>query len=185
MVPLTELWLPILLSAVLVFFVSAIFNTVLPHHRNDFRSVPPESGIRESLLLADLPPGQYAIPRPESRSDLASPEFRQMMEEGPVVHLRVRRSGLPKMGGALTAWFLASLFISALAAYVAGAAVGPGGEYRDVFRFTSTTAAAAYIIGGWQESIWYAKPWLNTIRGSIDGFVYALLTAGVFGWLWP
>ncbi len=185
MVPLTELWLPILLSAVLVFFVSSLLNTVLPHHRADFRSLPPESGIRESLLLAKLPPGQYAIPRPETRADLSSPEFRQMMEEGPVVHMRVLPTGPPRMGGALALWFLTAVLISTLAAYVAGHAVPPGGEYRDVFRFTSSTAAAAYILGLWQESIWFAKPWGNTIRSSLDGFVYALLTAGVFGWLWP
>jgi hypothetical protein len=36
-----------------------------------------------------------------------------------------------------------------------------------------------------QNSIWYHRAWSSTIKSVVDGFVYALLTAGVFGWLWP
>ena len=25
----------------------------------------------------------------------------------------------------------------------------------------------------------------TTIKGTVDGLIYALLTAGTFGWLWP
>jgi hypothetical protein len=34
-------------------------------------------------------------------------------------------------------------------------------------------------------SIWYKRAWGTSIRTTIDGLVYGLLTAGVFGWLWP
>jgi hypothetical protein len=34
-------------------------------------------------------------------------------------------------------------------------------------------------------SIWYSRAWINTIKSTIDGLIYALLTAGTFGWLWP
>jgi hypothetical protein len=37
----------------------------------------------------------------------------------------------------------------------------------------------------WPLSIWYHRDWSTTIRSTIDGLIYALLTAGVFGWLWP
>jgi hypothetical protein len=36
-----------------------------------------------------------------------------------------------------------------------------------------------------QGSIWAWRRWSTTLKGVFDGLVYALLTAGVFGWLWP
>jgi hypothetical protein len=29
------------------------------------------------------------------------------------------------------------------------------------------------------------KPWTNGIKDMIDGLIYAGMTAGSFGWLWP
>ena len=36
-----------------------------------------------------------------------------------------------------------------------------------------------------QFSIWYRRSWVTTLKSMIDGLLYALLTAGTFGWLWP
>ena len=49
MVPLTSLWLPILLSAVVVFAASSIIHMVLPYHRNDFKKLPDEEGFLAAL----------------------------------------------------------------------------------------------------------------------------------------
>jgi hypothetical protein len=46
-------------------------------------------------------------------------------------------------------------------------------------------AFGGYVLALWQMSIWYQRAWSTTIKTSIDGFIYALLTAGTFGWLWP
>ena len=35
------------------------------------------------------------------------------------------------------------------------------------------------------ESIWKGQSWSTTLKFVFDGLVYGLLTAGVFGWLWP
>ena len=37
---LAALWLPILLSAVIVFVVSSILHMALPFHKNDYRQLP-------------------------------------------------------------------------------------------------------------------------------------------------
>jgi len=37
MIPLTALWLPILVSAVIVFFASFIMHMVLAYHKSDYR----------------------------------------------------------------------------------------------------------------------------------------------------
>ena len=36
-----------------------------------------------------------------------------------------------------------------------------------------------------QLSIWYHRGWHLTLKGALDGLIYACLTAGAFGWLWP
>jgi hypothetical protein len=43
----------------------------------------------------------------------------------------------------------------------------------------------AYAAANVPHAIWWGKPWRNVIMEVIDGFVYGLLTAGAFGWLWP
>ena len=48
MVSVTALWLPILLSAVIVFVASSIIHMVLPFHRKDYRPVPSEDGVMDA-----------------------------------------------------------------------------------------------------------------------------------------
>lgn len=33
--------------------------------------------------------------------------------------------------------------------------------------------------------IWYSQDWGATARNMFDGLIYAPLTGGTFGWLWP
>lgn len=54
-----------------------------------------------------------------------------------------------------------------------------------MFRFVGVTAFIAYAVALWQMSIWYHRAWSITLKSTVDGFIYALLTAGIFGWLWP
>ena len=56
-IPITNLWLPILVAAVLVFFASFVMNAVLTFHRNDFRAVPNEDRVMDALRPFALPPG--------------------------------------------------------------------------------------------------------------------------------
>jgi hypothetical protein len=54
-----------------------------------------------------------------------------------------------------------------------------------VFRVVGTTAFMGYALGLWQMSIWYKRSAVTTLKSTFDGLVYACLTAGAFGWLWP
>ena len=49
MISLMDLWLPVLLSAVLVFVVSSILHMVLQYHKSDYAKLP---GDRRLLRLA-------------------------------------------------------------------------------------------------------------------------------------
>lgn len=185
MLPLTQLLLPILISTVLVFVVSSIIHMFLPYHRTDYAKVTDEDRLMDDLRAAALPPGDYAVPHVATPAELSSPEYVAKRERGPVAFITMLPSGKTGMGTSLAAWFLYCLAVSIVAAYVAGRALTAGADYGDVFRFVATTAVAAYVFGLWQQSIWFGRPWSTTLKSSFDGVVYALLTAGVFGWLWP
>lgn len=183
MIPVTSLWLPILLSAVFVFVASSIIHMLLPYHRRDFRRLPNDEAVRQALR--SLAPGEYATPYAETMEEMKDPAYTRAMEEGPVAMIRVRPAGAWNMGSTMGAWFVHCLVVSIFAGYIAGAAVPAGGDYLAVFRFAGATAFAAYVLALWAETIWYARSVMNTLKGTFDGLVYALITAGTFGWLWP
>jgi hypothetical protein len=99
--------------------------------------------------------------------------------------MHVIPSGPPAMPKYLAMWFAFCVLVSFLVAYLTGRTLATGASYLAVFRVAGTTAFLAYAIGGIQDSIWRAQLWSTTIKHVVDGLVYALLTAGVFGWLWP
>jgi len=184
-VSVMSLWLPILLSAVIVFVVSSIIHMLLPYHNNDFGKVPAEDEVMDALRKFEIPPGEYVVPYAGSPKAMGTPEFTEKLEKGPALFMTVVPKGPPAMGASLVQWFVYSIVVGIFAAYVAGRALEPGAHYLAVFRFAGCTAFAAYALGLWQSSIWYKRAWSTTLKSTFDGLVYALLTAGTFGWLWP
>lgn len=185
MVSIMSLWVPILLSAVAVFLASSVIHMVLGYHGSDFQKLPNEEGVMDALRPFAIPPGQYNMPKADNMKHMGDPDFVARMEAGPMAMMTVLPNGAPKMGGQLGQWFLYSVVVGIFAAYIAGHALGPGAHYLAVFRFVGATAFFCYVVSGWAESIWYKRPWSNTAKNTFDGLVYACLTAGVFGWLWP
>jgi hypothetical protein len=181
---LTALWLPILLSAVFALVASFVLHT-LPWHRSDYRSLPNEEKAMDALRALAIPPGDYIVPRPSSRESMGSPAFDEKLKKGPVMVLTVMPNGPMSMGRLLGLWFLYCLAISVLAAYVTGRALPPGTPYLRVFRFAGATAFIGYSAALWQMAIWYRRSLTTTVKSTIDGLLYGLLTAGAFGWLWP
>jgi len=185
MVPLMSLWLPIVVSAVIVFVASSIIHMVLTYHRSDFRKLPSEDEVMAALRRFDIPPGDYIMPCAGSPKEMNEPAFAEKMTKGPVAVLTIMRSGRPSMAPQLAQWFVYCLVVSVFAAYVAGRALAPGADYLAVFRFAGTTAFVGYSLALWQNSIWFKRRWSVTLKATVDGLVYGLLTGGTFGWLWP
>lgn len=185
MTSLAALWLPIVISAVVVFIASSLIHMLLRWHDGDFAKLPDEERFRAAAGPLAIPPGDYIVPRAMTMAEMGSPGFVKKCEDGPVMIMTVLPNGKLGMGKSLTLWFLFSLVISFIAAYVAGRALAPGANYLEVFRFAGTTAFIAYAMGQWPASIWYGRKWRTTILSTIDGLIYGMLTAGVFGWLWP
>ena len=185
MVPLTSLLLPILLAAVFVYAASSIIHMLTPLHKNDVRKLPKEDAVVAALRPLAIAPGDYAVPHVGTHANLKNPEWLDKMNKGPVIFMTVVPNGPPAMGKSLVQWFAYCILISLFAAYITSRAVGPGTEYLEVFRFASTTAFAGYALALLQHSIWWHRNWGTTLRSMLDGLIYALLTGGVFGWLWP
>lgn len=185
MVALASLWLPILLSAVLVFIASAILNTVVPWHHGDYPAPPNQDGVMAALRPLAIPPGDYMMPRAASSADMKSPEYLEKLKQGPVVTMTVLPSGPFSMGGSLAQWFVFCLVAGLFAAYVASRALPAGAEYLQVFQLAGTTAFCAYALAQAQQSIWFKRKWSTTVKTMLDGLFYGLLTGGVMGWMWP
>ena len=185
MVSLAILWLPVILSAVIVFIVSSLVHMLLPWHKNDYRKVPDEDKVMELLRPFNIPSGDYMVPRAGTAQEMKSPAFMDKMKKGPVLMMTVWPAGQVMMWKELFLWFVYTVVIGIFAAYVTGRALPAGAAYLAVFRFAGTTAFLGYTAALWQMSIWFHRPWSTTLKMTIDGLIYALLTAGTFGWLWP
>ena len=185
MTGILSLLIPIVLSAVMVFVVSSIIHMALPWHKNDYPKMPNEDQVRNLLRPLAIPPGDYMIPRPAGSEEMRSPEFAEKVRQGPNMVVTIMPNGPFSMRSNLIQWFLYALVVSILAAYVAGRALPPGSAYLSVFRFVGVTAFIGYSAALWQMSIWYHRAWSITVKATVDGLIYALLTAGTFGWLWP
>ncbi len=181
---LTELWMPILLSAVLVFVASSIIWMATPLHKHDYKDPgSAEDGLLAALRSASLAPGIYYVPWCQGKEK--DPTAMERVKSGPWAMITVM-GGMPNMGKMLTLWFLHLVIVGLFVAYIAhNAGLGAGAEYLSVFRITGATALLAYAGYSLPMSIWHGQPMSQIPGRLIDGFIYALLTAGTFGWLWP
>jgi len=183
MISIVSLWMPIVVSALFVFLVSSVMHMALKYHKADYRQLPDEA--RQIEALRGLPPGYYNFPYCTSMKDMGSPEMLDKFRRGPVGMLTVLPSGPPAMGKALGLWFVFTLVVGVLAGYLASRTLAPGTHYLQVFRVVGCASFMAYSLAYFSDAIWKMKPWGMTLKHAIDGLVYGLLTAGVFGWLWP
>src|SRR5579872_4540584 len=116
MVPVTSLWMPIVVSAVIVFFVSSFLHMVLPYHHNDLRKTPNEDAVLDVLRRMNLPPGDYGVPHAGSMAGMKDPVFIDKMTKGPIALMTVAPGAAPSMGRSLGQWFAYLLVVGFFAA---------------------------------------------------------------------
>jgi hypothetical protein len=185
MTALSQLWLPILVSAIAIFIVSSIIHMGPFWHRSDYPAMRDQDRVMDALRPYQVQPGDYMVPRASSGAEMRSPEFMEKYNKGPVLILTVIPSGPWSIAKNMSQWFGYILLVSIFSGYVAGAAVAPGADYLRVFRFAGVAAFLSYAVALPQLSIWYHRSWSLTLKSGFDGLIYALITAGVFGTLWP
>lgn len=125
------------------------------------------------------------VPRATSMAAMKDPAFVAKVTKGPVFVATFLKPGPFNMGPSLLWWFVYCVVVGAFTAWVAGCALPASTSYLEVFRLTAIVAFTGYTLAGWQANVWYGKSTGTSLRNTFDGLVYALLTAGTFGWLWP
>lgn len=181
-----SLWLPILLSAVVVFVISSLVHMVIKWHASDYNGLTNEDAVRAAIRAGNPLPGRYVLPHCKDMKDMASVAMIRKYQEGPVGHFTLGPCGAPNMGKHLGLWFLWSLVIAAVAAYLAWRACGM--DPKQAARAAKWAGSVTFIAHGFgtvTESIWMMRPWSSSAKHVLDAALYAAGTWAVFLWLWP
>ena len=184
MTPLSALWLPIVVSAVIIFFASFIMHMLLPYHRGDYKQLPDEDKALAALRATGLKRGLYVFPF-GTHKEMKSPAMIDKYKQGPVGMMITFPNGTPFLPKFLGLWFGYCLLIGFFVAYLAGHTVAPGTYYLAVFRIVGTAAFLSFGLGPLANVIWKGYPWSFVLKEVVDGLIFALLMVGTFGWLWP
>jgi hypothetical protein len=182
---LASLWIPIVVSAVIVFVASSVIHMTPLWHKSDYPKMPREAEALEALRPLEIPPGDYFVPRATGMQEMRTPEFKEKLRRGPVAVITVMPNGQIHMGRNMVQWFVFLIVVGIFSAYIAGRTLPPGSAYLRVFQVVGATAFMGYALALCELSIWYRRAWSLTLKSAFDGLIYASLTAGTFGWLWP
>lgn len=185
MVSLVQLWIPILLSSVFVFFASSILNMVLKFwHTANYKGFSNEDEVGGAIRKGNATAGIYMIPycKPE---DMKKPETAERFKTGPNAVIFMRTPGPVNMGAFLGQWFAFCLLVSVVCALLAVHVLGAGVGGERVFHVIGLAAVLAYSFGVIPDAIWWGHPWGSAIKYIIDGIIYAVITGATFAWLWP
>lgn len=184
MISLSALWLPIVLAAIIVFVASSVIHMLPLWHRGDYQGLPHEAQVADALRPLALPPGDYFLPWAEHKQ-MKAPQFQEKLRQGPVALLTILPNGPVVMGRPLVLWFVYLLVVCTFCALLASRLLPAGTPYPRVFKVVLTAAFMGYSLALIQNSIWLRRSWSVTLKSCFDGLIYAGLTAGTFGWLWP
>jgi hypothetical protein len=180
---IASLWLPIVLSAVALFVLSAASHMALPWRRKEWARITDFAALQAALQA--LPPGQYAFPAaPEPREQM-KPEWLERWARGPSGWLTIAPRRPINMARNMGLSFLVFLAVAFMAAYTAGHSLGPTARGLSVFRIVGTVGTLSFGVGTIFSSIWYDRPWRNYLADAVDAVLFGLVMAGIFAWLWP
>ena len=182
---IAALWLPILLSAVLVFVASSLVHMVLKWHANDYAGVANEEAMRAAIRAGAPSPGQYVIPYCPGMKEMQQPEVQKKFQEGPIALITVRRNGAMHVGPALSQWLVFTLLVSLGVACLAGSTLAPGADFAKVAWVTGLVAFMTYAGGSITSGIWKSQPWGTVIKDLADAAIYGAVTGCAFAHLWP
>lgn len=183
--PFGSLWVPVIVSAIVVFVASSILHMALKYHKFDYKPFTNEDAVREAISRGTTSPGVYVTPHCSDMKQMKDPAMMAKYAQGPIAILTVLPKGAPNMAKHMSLWFGFSVLVSFVAAYIARHALTPGADGMLVMRITGTVAFAGYALSHVSDSIWKGQPWANTLRSVLDGLIYAVLTGLTFRLLWP
>lgn len=101
-----SLWLPILLSAVVVFVVSSLVHMVIKWHAFDYKGFANEDAVRTALGTANVPGIKYVVPYCDDMKEMASEAMQKKYVDGPRAVVIFGPNEKPNMGKYLGIWFV-------------------------------------------------------------------------------
>jgi hypothetical protein len=177
---LVSLVLPIILSAVALFFASFLSWMVLQLHKKDWIKIEKEDEFIDSVRANGVTRGSFMFPCCNSQEEMKSEEFQKKWESGPCGVITVFPK--PNMGRNLGLTFLYFLGVSFCLAYLATFGVKDDATFMDVFRFVGTAGLLTYLAAIVQHAIWFHS---RIVGHVIESIAYALITGAIFAALWP
>ena len=182
---LPQLWLPILVTAVLVFIASSLIHMVIKWHNSDYKKLSNEDDVRAAIRAGSPVPGQYVLPYCSDMKDMQGEAMQKKFIDGPVGMLTLRKNGPPSMGGSLIQWFIYLLIVAAIAGFIALRIYGVQGEAHRAGHLVGLISFLTYTGGSVQMGIWMGKPWGSVAKDVLDALIYATISAFTFQFLWP
>jgi hypothetical protein len=107
-------------------------------HKGDMIAVPGEDKVMETLRNLNVRPGDYRFPYGSTVAEMEAPAFKEKMKQGPVGNMSIQPSGDINMGKLMGQWFVYSLVIAVIVAYVTGQTHAQGAPYIEVFRVSGS-----------------------------------------------
>lgn len=177
---LLQLWLPILVTGVVLFFASFVAWMVLPHHQGDFSPIPQEDKWMDAVRSMNLPAGSYMFPY-MTHAEAKDPEKIAKYTAGPRGTAVVW--DMPNMGRNLLLTFVYFLLIALVTAYIAWEALqGQTVTFLKAFQIVGAIGVLTFASSGQLNAVWFPRRiWTDFI----DGIVYGVLMGLVFAILWP
>lgn len=183
--PMTELWLPILIAAVLAWISSSLIHMLLKYHNGDYQQLKNEDEVAAAIRNGSPDKGVHSLPYCLDMKEMADETMQKKFADGPVAFVTVFDNGMPNMPKLIGQQILYFLIGCTLIAYCAALMLAPSAEYLTVFRVVSSVAFLAFGWGQVPFAIWYGHKWSTSAKFLLDALIYALIVAGVFAWLWP
>jgi len=177
---LLNLWLPVLLSGVAIFFASFLSWMVLQLHRKDWLKLEKEDEFLKAATELNISSGSYMFPGCNSPAEMKTDEYKKKWEAGPCGIITVFSK--VNMGRNLALTFLYFLVVNFCLAYLTILAVDPGAEFMTVFSYVVSAGFMTYFAAIVQHAIWFH----NRIVGHVvEAFAYAVITGAIFAAMWP
>jgi hypothetical protein len=182
---IAQLWMPILVTAVLIFIASSLIHMVLKWHNADYRQLSNEDDVRAAVRAASPAPGQYVLPYSVDMKEMSSETMMKKFTEGPVAFLTVRKNGPPEMGSTFVMWFAFTAGVAAFAGWLAMSAYAGKANASAAGQLVGFVSFIAYGGGSVPLGIWMGKPWSSVAKDLLDALIYGVISGLVFTWLWP
>ncbi|NEZ03140.1 hypothetical protein G4Y73_03120 [Wenzhouxiangella sp. XN201] len=180
---LIGLWLPIVITTVVLFFASFLAWAISPHHKPDVRKWPDEDRLLEFIRASDAPPGEYLFPMIDEK-DMKEDWAKQRYAAGPWGMVNVWPAQ-PNMGANMVKTVLFFLIVTIVIAHLGTLTLPAGASFERVFHIVGLIAVLAHTTGGICREIWFTRPLRAKVMDVVDGVVYGLITGLTFALMWP